>query len=82
MTMQVGIHANIVDESTWALSQALHAPFETLGKRLSGDYGGVMEHLWISLELSQREDRPDNTPKIAPSERIRVSEIAYRRRPV
>jgi hypothetical protein len=48
------------DQSTAKIAQALHAPFKAIGKDLSRDYGGTMEHLWIDLELirSHAERRP------------------------
>ena len=49
--MEVGIHANICDQATSHVATALRIPFEELSERLRGDYGGVMEHLWIDLEL-------------------------------
>ena len=57
--MQVGIHANMCDSSTSHIASAMHAPFKSLGKYLSGDYGGTMEHLWIDLELIESHARPD-----------------------
>jgi hypothetical protein len=52
--MEISLHDNICDMNTLPIAQALHAPFKTIGSELSGDYGGIMEHLWISFELSQR----------------------------
>lgn len=49
--MEVGIHANICDQTTSHVAAALRIPFEEMGKLLCGDYGGTMEHLWIDLEL-------------------------------
>ena len=61
--MQVGIHANMSDGSTGRLAQALHPPFRELSARLSGEYGGVLEHLWIDLELVEGHAKADGTPR-------------------
>lgn len=57
--MEVGIHANVCDQSTSHVAKALRGPFAELGARLSGDYGGVMEHLWIDLELVESRAKED-----------------------
>ena len=57
--MQVGLHANMCDQSTRHAANALRPPFKALSERLSGDYGGVMEHLWVDLELLESTARPD-----------------------
>ncbi len=49
--MEVGIHANVCDQTTSHVATALRIPFKEMGERLRGDYGGAMEHLWIDLEL-------------------------------
>jgi hypothetical protein len=49
--MQVGLHANICDRTTERIADALHAPFKAIGRDLSKDYGGTMNHLWIDFEL-------------------------------
>ena len=49
--MKVGIHANIYDSDTKALGDALFPLRATLARALEGNYGGLMEHLWIDLEL-------------------------------
>jgi hypothetical protein len=58
--MEVGLHANICDSTTQWISRALHAPFKEIGKDLSRDYGGTMNHLWIDFELVEvhAERRP------------------------
>ena len=61
--MEVGIHANMVDEDTQKIGSVLHTPFKELAERLSGDYGGVMEHLWIDLELLRSRAKADGTAK-------------------
>ena len=49
--MEVSIHANMADEETSKISDVLRGPFEIIGKDLSKDYGGIIEHLWIDFEL-------------------------------
>ena len=61
--MKVGIHANVCDSDTTHIASALRDPFTTLGKMLSGEYGGTMEHLWIDLELLEYSARPDGKPR-------------------
>ncbi len=50
-TLDVGLHANIYESSTKRIARAVKDPFDKLEKKLSNDYGGNIEHLWISLEL-------------------------------
>ena len=57
--MEIGIHANMCDENTCHVSRVLDQPFKELGGRLNGEYGGVMEHLWIDFELIQSFARAD-----------------------
>ena len=57
--MKVGIHANVCDTDTQKIAFSLHEPFTVLGSALEGDYGGVMEHLWIDLELIEDASRPE-----------------------
>jgi hypothetical protein len=57
--MEVGLHANMCDQATRGISKALSVPFTELSALLEGDYGGVMEHLWIDLELIKSHSRPD-----------------------
>jgi hypothetical protein len=52
--MEVGIHANMCDQATSRAAKALHTPFRELSALLQGEYGGVIEHLWIDLELIER----------------------------
>ena len=61
--MRVGIHASMYDQST---SKAVHAFgdfLDVLGEELCGDYGGIMEHLWIDLELIEAHAKPDGTAR-------------------
>jgi hypothetical protein len=52
--MEVGLHANMCDLTTERIASALHSPFKAIGKDLSKDYGGTMNHLWIDFELIER----------------------------
>lgn len=52
--MEVGLHANMCDSTTERIASALHSPFKEIGKDLSRDYGGTMNHLWIDFELIER----------------------------
>ena len=61
--MRVGIHANKVDQSTSKVADALRPALDTLSEGLSADYGGVMENLWIDLELIEAHAKPDGTPR-------------------
>lgn len=61
--MKVGLHANIVDEDTKALADALHPVFKTLSRELEGQYGGSIEHLWIDLELLEYLAKADESPR-------------------
>lgn len=60
--MEVGIHANMVDRKTAHVADALHPTLEKLSRGLGGEYGGVMEHLWIDLELIESYARRDGGP--------------------
>lgn len=42
------------DLNTEKIADALQEPFDIIGKELSKDYGGIMEHLWIDFELIER----------------------------
>jgi len=53
----------MVDQATRKIGDALRPPFKELGARLKGDYGGVIEHLWIDLELIEGHARLDGTPR-------------------
>ncbi|KQU71480.1 MULTISPECIES: hypothetical protein [unclassified Rhizobacter] len=53
----------MVGQDTQKIGSALHAPFKELANRLSGDYGGVMEHLWIDLELLRSHAKEDGSAK-------------------
>ncbi len=61
--MEVGIHANMSDQATYKLAQALHSPFRALSNRLKGEYGGLIEHLWIDLELIESHAKADGKPR-------------------
>jgi hypothetical protein len=49
--MQVGLHANMCDQTTARIADALHKPFKEISRDLSKNYGGTMSHLWIDFEL-------------------------------
>jgi len=57
--MRVGFHANVCDQATSHVAKALHLPFKELGRLLQGDYGGLIEHLWIDLELLESPIKAD-----------------------
>ncbi len=57
--MEVGLHANMSDQTTNHVATALYAPLKALSTLLSGEYGGIMEHLWIDVELIESHARPD-----------------------
>ncbi len=57
--MEVAINANVSDQATNNVAEALRKPFKELAERLQGQYGGVMEHLWIHLELVESLARTD-----------------------
>jgi hypothetical protein len=61
--MEVGIHANMQDQATSKIADALRPLFRDLGSRLEGDYGGLPEHLWIDLELIESHARADGKPR-------------------
>ena len=49
--MQVSLYAPFCDVQTERIAQALVLPFDAISKDLSNDYGGLMEHLWIDVDL-------------------------------
>lgn len=57
--MKVGLHANIVDDDTKAIADAVRPVFKTLNQELEGEYGGLIEHLWIDLELLEHLAKAD-----------------------
>jgi hypothetical protein len=59
--MEVSFHANICDAKTYAISQALHSPLREVAGDLEGEYGGIMEHLWIDFELTPLGARKPRT---------------------
>ena len=52
--MEVSLNANMCDQTTSRIADALHKPFKAISRDLSKDYGGTMNHLWIDLELIER----------------------------
>jgi len=51
--MNVQIDASQSDSTTTKLAEELREAFTKIESQLSGNYGGVIEHLWIDLELSE-----------------------------
>jgi len=51
--MKDGIHANLCSQDMTHVGMVLSSPLVELSKWLEGEYGGVIEHLWIDLELFQ-----------------------------
>jgi hypothetical protein len=61
--LEVMLNANVVDKETSRISSAVLPTFRTLAASLKGDYGGVMEHLWIDLELLRSGVKLDGSAK-------------------
>ena len=61
--MEVGIHAHMTDQATSKVGAALRPVFQELSNRLKGEYGGLIEHLWIDLELIEDHSRADGRPR-------------------
>lgn len=57
--MKVAFHANVIDEDTRAIADALDPVLKKLTLSLDGEYGGLMEHLWIQIEMLEYLARPD-----------------------
>jgi len=51
--MEVSLNANASDSETGRIREVLYEVFQTIGKDLSKDYGGTIQHLWIDFELIQ-----------------------------
>lgn len=49
--LKVRFHAHIVDNDTQKISSIIRKYFSQIEKELNKDYGGSMEHLWITLDL-------------------------------
>jgi hypothetical protein len=58
--MECSIGIDAVDQGTTHIADEVHPHLGQLGARLSNDYGGLIEHLWISLELcpAHADQRP------------------------
>lgn len=58
--MKVSLNANMSDHQTGRIADVLRAAFKLVGKDVSKDYGGTIQHLWIDFELIQSfaERRP------------------------
>ena len=61
--MEFKFNANMVDGETSRISSAVRPTFRTLADRLTGDYGGIMQHLWIDLELLRSHVKADGSAK-------------------
>jgi hypothetical protein len=61
--MQVEFHANVVDQSFLQVADALRPILETISTDLEGNYGGVMEHLWIDIELTEHFSKEDGSSR-------------------
>jgi hypothetical protein len=61
--MEIGIHANMSDQATSKVAAALRPLFRELSNRLKGEYGGLIEHLWIDLELIESHAKTDGKPR-------------------
>ncbi|WP_121966198.1 hypothetical protein [Myroides sp. N17-2] len=53
--LQVAFYANIVDEQTKHIPRVIDLYLKEIALVLNRDYGGVMEHLWININLSEVE---------------------------
>jgi len=51
--MEVQLNANQCDSSTAKLAEELREVLSNIVEKLSGNYGGEIEHLWIDIELSE-----------------------------
>ncbi|MDQ0013095.1 hypothetical protein J2W23_001474 [Variovorax boronicumulans] len=71
--MKVGIHASLCSPDMSRIAIALSSPFAELSKWLEGEYGGVMEHLWIDLELYKHGARADGADRYPLRMQKRVS---------
>ena len=53
--LNVDFQVNMMDMSTKNVADIVREPFDHLSKKMSNDYNGNMEHLWIDLELIQSD---------------------------
>lgn len=49
--LEVSFRSNMYDKNTERVAKEIQEPFEKLSEKLSNDYDGNIEHLWIDLEL-------------------------------
>lgn len=49
--LEVRFHANIMNQDTEKVASVIRETLKNLSKQLSIDYDGIMEHLWIDMEL-------------------------------
>ncbi|MGL2963390.1 hypothetical protein ACSVH2_06175 [Flavobacterium sp. RSB2_4_14] len=61
--MEIGLHANMCDRDTNEISDMLRSVFKLLCEKLNGNYGGIIEHLWIDFELIKSHAKPDGKPR-------------------
>jgi len=71
--MKVGIHANLCSQDMSHVGVVLSSPLAELSKWLEGEYGGVIEHLWIDLELFKHGAQTDGTERYPLRMQKRVS---------
>jgi hypothetical protein len=50
--MEVELYANVCDIATQEIAKVLRDVFNTIEKEVCRDYGGKIQNLWISFELS------------------------------
>ena len=61
--MQVAMNANMQDIDKADVGAALRPVLADLSQRLTGDYGGIIEHLWMDVELMEFGSKPDGSPR-------------------
>lgn len=61
--MEVGIHANMCDNKTQNIMKMIQPSIRELSKKLTGEYGGLMEHLWIDIELVESHCKEDGSAR-------------------
>jgi len=71
--MEVLLNANECDSSTVKLAEELREALAKIVEKLSGNYGGEIEHLWIDIELSEMSAQVFGKPPKAFRYQKRVS---------
>ena len=51
------------DQATSKVADVLRPVFKELSRRLSGECGGIIEHLWIDLEVIEGHAKADGGPR-------------------